>query len=172
MTREGICELLSTYHQNRARLKHLDHELSELRKELEKEQGNIVEELISITSFPDGMPHAHNANDPTGIVAQQVASGKETWQVMQLKAEISRIERESENLSSCVAYVDIWLDGLSKKEYTVIHSKYMDGETWPETIKSFEVQHGATFSKSGLQRILKSGLEKIYQIAKGEQQDE
>ena len=163
---EQLTEALVNYRLNQARAAYLRSQLEMLNRFLEQCEGSMINDQVSMSQAITGMPHGSNPGDPVGRLAVDIASGKVSEFVAQIRAEIRETQDELSIIQSRVSIADLVLNALTEKERQLITMKLIDELSWAEILSKVRHQTGQPASKRTLQRVLSDALEKGAAIVK------
>lgn len=163
---EQLTEALVKYRQNQARAAYLRSQLETLNRFLERFTGSMINDQVSMSQAITGMPHGSNPGDPVGRLAVDIASGKVSEFVAQIRGEIRETQDELSIVQSRVSVADLVLNALTEKERQVVTMKLIDDLSWAEILSKVRRTTGQQSSKRTLQRALSDALEKGAAIVK------
>ena len=93
MTPERVKELLEGYQSNRARLKHLHVEITELQHAIEHEQRHALSDQVIRAQQYSGMPHTNAVNKAVEDAAIRFADGYQTPLVKQWRQDLDALQQ-------------------------------------------------------------------------------
>ena len=165
MTQEQVDIMMRDYKTNKARCEHLRIQLLELetniRAEIEKA---IAEDSIHAQQYSD-LPHATDITRPVEELVMKYLGGYTPPLIQSMREEHKTLTQEHECCASCVGYVDGWMIALGEREQKVIRLQVLEGLFWRDILVTISKQYGNIFSQSGLRKIKRNALKKIYTIA-------
>ncbi len=164
MSPQQLTEVLRNFRTAKARCAYLESQLEDLNRLLRVSQGQMINDQISLSQAITGMPHGTNVGDPTGRLALDIASGKESVFVKQIQEEIIKFQAEMQTISPNVRVVEIVLNGLSERERIPFEMKMIDDCPWLEILARMNREYHNSYSKRSLQRLLDRAVEKAYKI--------
>lgn len=156
---------ISEYQKNLSRISFLEKRKADLENQLKQAESEMEEDSLRLTAMIDGQPHGSSISKPTESIAVDLVSGKVTWRVSQIQAEIQRVESELSRLVSEVGYVDAWMIVLTEKERIAFKLRLLQKESLPETIRLFGNAVGIYYSLNGMRQLVRKALEKIHGVA-------
>lgn len=171
MQAEWVLRHLEEYHRNRQRVKELRKRNMELNLMIRREKESSLAAISLPGSMLTGLPSgrggtAHSVVEDTAI---RYADGYESPLILELKAERADICREMDGIQRAIDRVDGWLgegnEAMTDREKLVIRLHSVDHISWRELSLRSGKLLGAKLSESGLRRIGKAAMWKLYQIA-------
>lgn len=166
MLPEHVNQMLENYREYAGRCKHLETEITETEKLLQKMRRTAIQDMAAPGAQNlDGMPHGTAISSPTERIAIMFAEGKSPRHIDELDSYLKSLRQEYAEKCPTVIFVDAWLSGLADRERWIIIQQVIDGVTWREIADQYNQIFGTTRSKSGLKKLRTRALEKIYRMA-------
>ena len=166
MSPEKLEEILKKHRPTRARLAYLRSQQEMLERFLRICEGQIVEDMSSMSQALTGMPHGTTVGDPTGRLAIDIASGKVSAFIDQINEELEEVKREIRENEKNVQLVEIVLDAMNERERKLVVMKYVDEMSWKEIIAGMNREYNGGYAKSSLHRILETAMAKAYEVVR------
>lgn len=166
MSPQRLDEILRDYRITKARVAYLKDQLRFLEKRLAEEMKKSIQDQISLSQAITGMPHGSGTGDPTGKLGTEIASGKESEFVKQIREEIRQASFEIMKLEPDISTAEIVLNALSDREREVLEMKIMAEMSWSDTLAEMNRKHNNSYSKRSLQRLLDRAKEKAYEVVR------
>ena len=165
MTRESVDEALKQYREKKARYDFLCLQIDVLQESLQKNEKCMVNDRVSMSQAITGMPHGTSVGDPVGNLALDLAMGKVTVFVDQIRLELQQVQTEMNGLKPAIACVDIWMNALNDREREVVSLKAINQYSWADAVQALNEKCGGVYSKHTFQRLYDRAMEKIYTVA-------
>lgn len=166
MKQNQIEEILRSYRTQKARLAYLRSQIDMLERFLAGCERRMVDDCISMSQAITGMPHGSSVGDPTGRLAIDIASGKVSEFVKQIREEIEETAKEAARLTEDLRVADILLSAMTEREREVVEMKIMADMSWGEVLEEMNKKHGNSYSKRSLQRLYSRAMEKAEDVAR------
>jgi hypothetical protein len=163
---EKLEELLRDYRPTKARYAYLRTQEDMLERFLSSCERSMVSDQVSMSQAITGMPHGSNVGDPVGRLAIDIASGKVSEFVRQIREEIENVRAEMAVLNRKIKLIEIILGAMTDRELEVIEMKIMADMDWDETLRGMNEKHNNSYSKRTLQRMLSRALDKAEEVVK------
>lgn len=161
-----IEELLRDYRPTKARFAYLRTEEDMLERFLSNCEKSMVNDQVSMSQAITGMPHSSNVGDPVARLAIDIASGKVSEFVRQIREEIENVRSEMASLEAKIRTTEIVLGALNEREMEIVEMRIMADMSWDETLRGMNEKHNNSYSKRTLQRLLSRALEKAEEVVK------
>lgn len=169
MTTNTVNDLLDLYHQNLQRLHTLREQAEELRASIETESSHALEDAAIRAQQYSGMPHSGAINRSVEDTALRFADGYKPPNVQRWMDEHAHVMRQISGLSRDVAHVDRWLAAdnlaLTTQERLIVRAHRVDHMAWRELSAVSTRLLGYHMSESGLRKLERRAMDKIYAIA-------
>ena len=165
MTPEQLDGMLGKHRPQKARMAYLRSQLEMLERFLQICQGQMINDSVSMSQAITGMPHGTTVGDPVGRLAIDIASGKVSEFVKQIREEIEEVQQELREVEKSVKLIEIVLEAMNERERKLVTMKMIDELSWKEIIARMNAEYGG-YSKSSLQRLLKTGMDKAYNVVR------
>ena len=165
MTRDRVDELMKIYQETSARCEYLRSQAKILEDALKKNENCMVSDRVSMSQAITGMPHGTTVGDPVGNLALDLAMGKVTVFVTQIREELAQVYQELNAKQNIITYVDSWLKSLNDREKMVVQQKAIFQSSWGDVVTRMKETYGDACSKHTAQRIYDRAMEKIYNTA-------
>jgi hypothetical protein len=160
-------EMLRNYKSYLGRCGHIKTLIDELKREAILMQIEARDDLLNSSGKQlDGMPRGTTVGNPTERVALMLVLGYVPDGVAEIQAEIAKLEAEYRQKNIVVLLVEAWLRGLTEKEKWMIERCIFDGMTYRQINAMYRQVYGECCSKDSLQRLKKTALTKIYEMAR------
>lgn len=167
MELERIQLMLKDYKACLGRCNHLKTEMNVLERQIEVIKADTAETLASPKPrVLSDMPRGTTIGNPTEKYGGMLADGFKTDEQVLLEGKLAQITAEYNEKIATVEYVNSWMSGLSDRERVVIRSNMIEGDTWKDTVNSYNQRFGDTVSKDTLKRIKDRAMDKIIEMAK------
>ena len=166
MSPQRLTEILKNYRASRARCAWLQEQLKMLDRFLKICEGEMVEDMMSMSQALTGMPHGTTVGDPTGRLALDIESGKISPFVKEIRGEIEQVKGELLKVSADVRAVEIIMDGMTERERNLLEMKMIDELSWKEIISRMNQKYGGKHKQRTLQRMAENIMEKAIAIVK------
>ena len=167
MELERIQLMLKDYKTCLGRCNHLKTEMSILERQIDVIKADTAETLASPKPrVLSDMPRGTQIGNPTEKYGGMLADGFKTDEQISLEVKLAQITAEYNEKIVVVEYVNSWMSGLSDRERVVIRSNMIEGDTWKDTVNSYNQRFGDTVSKDTLKRIKERAMDKIIEMAK------
>lgn len=167
MTIERIETILRDYKACLGRCNHLKTEMSVIERQIESIKRDTAETLASPKPrVLSDMPRGTTIGNPTEKYGGMLADGYKTDEQVILEAKLAEYQSEYDDKISTVDYVNSWMSGLADREKVVIRSNMVDGESWRDTVNTYNQKFGEMVSKDTLKRIKDKAMDKICEMAK------
>ena len=164
MSPQRLTEILKKYRPSRARCAYLQTQLEMLERFLEKCQGEMITDQVTMSQAITGMPHGTTVGDPVSRLAIDIASGEVTPFVKQIQEEIRGVKAELDKIASEVHTVEIIMEALNDREQILLEMKMIDEYSWTEILSRMNREYNNSYSKRSLQRLLERAMEKAQDI--------
>ena len=166
MTHEKVDEMLKAYRFEVGRCGHLEIEISQLQKALDRSLKCLTEDAASIKSQQlSDMPKGTTVGSPTERIAIMLASGWLPEDIRKMQGELASLKDEYAQRYFTVLFVSSWLNGLTERERWIIEHQVIGGEYWKEVIGKFRIEFNEDTSKDSLKRLKQRALDKVYRMA-------
>ena len=166
MMPEKADQMLSSYKMCLGRYQYLMALLPELREEAARWKVNLASDLAGVNAQNmDGMPHGTAVSNPTERLGIMLADGYAPEGLKELNRQIEQYEKELNEKSVVVHFVEAWLSGLTDKERWIIEAQVIDGAYWREVMAEYRKRYGEDYSREGLKKIRDAAMAKIHQMA-------
>jgi hypothetical protein len=166
MSPQRLTEIMKNYRTSRARCAWLQEQLKMLDRFLKICEGEMVEDMMSMSQALTGMPHGTTVGDPTGRLALDIESGKISPFVKEIREEIEHTNSELLRVSADVRAVDIVLEAMTDRERNLLEMKMIDELSWTEIISRMNQKYGGKHKQRTLQRMTEKIMEKAVAIVK------
>ena len=166
MNPQRLTEIMKKYRASRARCAFLQSQLVMLERFLEICEGEMIDDMVSMSQALTGMPHGTTVGDPTGRLAMDIHSGKISPFVKEIREEIEGVKAELQSVTRDVQAVEIVLNAMTAKERSLLEMKMIDELSWEEIIHRMNQEYGFGSSKRSLQRMMERIMEKARDIVK------
>lgn len=166
MSPQRLDEILKKHRYSVARFAYVKSELLTLNRWLSICESQSITDRVSLSQAITGMPHGSGTGDPVGRLAADIADGKVSVFVKQVKSDIKSLEEEQARLEKDIGIVEIVLNALGDREREVLIFKVIDDRDWTDTTEQMNGLHNNSYSKRTLQRLLDRAMEKAYEVVK------
>ena len=166
MLPEKADQMLRDYKVFLGRCKYLTALICELKAEAAAWRENLADELAGVGAQNlDGMPHGTTVGNPTERLGIMLAEGFTPDGLKTLEEQIVDYQRELNEKSVTVHFVEAWLDGLTEKERWIVQMQVIEGAYWREIVMEYHRRYGEEYSREGLKKIRDAAVRKIHQMA-------
>ena len=166
MNSERIDEMLKTYRFEVGRCGHLESEMAQLKRDIERETAGLAEDLAGPgAQVITDMPRGTTVGNPTERLGMMLATGWKSDYVRELEAKLGELEAEYTERHKTVEYVEGWLAGLPERERWMVEQQIIDGVICREIVAKYTEKFGEYRSKDTLKRIRDRALDMIYDMA-------
>ena len=166
MTIERVEEMLKTYRFEVGRCGHLENDIAQTKREIERAKENTASELAGPKAqVITDMPRGTTVGNPTETIGMMLASGYVGEEVKALESKIAELESEYNERRKTVNYVESWLAGLPERERWMVEMQIIDGVIWREILTKYPERFGEYRSKDTLKRIRDRALDMILDMA-------
>ena len=167
MTHEQVDQMLAKYRASKGRVGHLKTYIQMTRPEVELWKRNLLKDAaMSTPDHIEGMPHGTDVGKPVESIVIAHVDGFMPDELRVLIRLLDSAERELQELTNIIQFVDGWMSGLSERECWIINHKVIDTDySWRELMAMYHAQFGEDHSRDALKRIKDRAMEKIYKYA-------
>ena len=166
MNPQRLTEIMKKYRASRARCAYLQSQLEMLERFLTICEGEMIDDMVSMSQALTGMPHGTSVGDPTGRLAIDIEAGKISPFVKEIREEIEGARAELQRIKEDVRTVEIVLEAMTAKERSLLEMKMIDELSWDEIIHRMNREYGFGSSKRSLQRMMERIMDKAREIVK------
>lgn len=166
MNAERVDEMLKTYRFEVGRCGHLENDIEQLKRDIEREKNGLAADLAGPgAQVITDMPRGTTVGNPTEKHGIMLATGWVSEAVKEMEARLGELEAEYKERRKTVEYVESWLNGLSERERWMVEAQVIDGVIWREILMQYQERFGEYRSKDTLKRIRDKAMELIYDMA-------
>ena len=166
MRPDQIEEMLGRYRIQKARYAYLRSQIDMLERFLRACEGSMINDCISMSQAITGMPHGTSVGDPTGRLAMDIASGRVSEFVKQIREELEEITAEATRLEEELRVADIVISAMNDREREIVEMKIMADMSWDDVLREMNRRHNNSYSKRSLQRLYSRAIEKAEEVVK------
>ena len=166
MRPDQIEEMLGRYRIQKARYAYLRSQIDMLERFLMACEGSMINDCISMSQAITGMPHGTSVGDPTGRLAMDIASGRVSEFVKQIREELEEITAEATRLEEELRVADIVISAMNDREREIVEMKIMADMSWDDVLREMNSRHNNSYSKRSLQRLYSRAIEKAEEVVK------
>ena len=166
-TKNAVDETVRNYTQDKARVAHLEIEISELERQIAAAIRNLAgDEAGPRAQMISDMPHGTQVGNPTAQLAEKLASGWLPPEIKEMRNELSGLKSEYTKTNARVKYVDAWMEGLSDRERWIIVHQCMRQEFWRDVVEDYTKEFGGQFiTKDTLKWLRGKAFKTMYKAA-------
>ena len=165
-TKQLVDEAVKSYAQDKARTAHLEVELADLERRIDKA-------IISLAGDEAGpkaqrisdMPHGTGVGNPTEQLAVKLASGWLPPEVRDMQGEHRTLQAEYDKTSARVKFVDAWLGALTERESWIVTHQCIQAEFWRDVINDYNREFGGYVTKETLKGLRAKAYKQMYLAA-------
>ena len=166
MTQDQLEELLRSYRTVKARYAYLRTQLEMLERFLRKCEESMVDDCVSMSQAITGMPHGSTVGDPTSRLAIDIASGKASEFVKQIREDIEEVRIELAAQEEKLMRMEIILGAMTDRERQIVEMKIVADLSWTEILAEMNAKYNNSYSKRSLQRLYSRAMEKAEEVAR------
>ena len=166
MTQDQLEEMLKSYRTVKARCAYLRARLDDLEDELKKQEKIVISDCVSMSQAITGMPHGTTVGDPTGRLAMDIASGKTSEFVKQIREEIEKIQKELTIQLVRLNRMEIIMGAMTDREREIVEMKIVADMSWADILSEMNAKYNNSYSKRSLQRLYSRAMEKAEEVAR------